>query len=214
MPLIRVTGPALADPGQRIAPERLSDLVGYCFEANGRAVAALCETLPVLTVSDDTHAVAIADVLEALALNSSTPPEVFRAWGDLLETSLVCFPFTSVDLLSTKATEGVSMDTLYVFIYRVPRNGLDEELAGKLLGLVVPVWSYLLIGTREPCHPWEDATSYSVCNDDIRQALVAHYGPTVAESLYRFLPVGQVTKVPVDCCEIRPCPSTPEGDSP
>lgn len=104
------------------------------------------------------------------------------------------------------------MATIYVFIYQAPRSGVHPELAKKLLGLVVPVWDYLLIGTQEALYPWEDATVYSVCNDDIREALVSHYGPNTAETLYPFLPVGQLTRVPVDCCEIRPCPPTTRGD--
>lgn len=102
------------------------------------------------------------------------------------------------------------MKTIYVFIYQVPRNGLAEDLAQKLLGIVVPVWGHLLIGTREPLYPWENATVYSVYNNDIRAALVAHHGPTVAEKLYPLLPIGQVTDIPVDCCETRPCPQPPQ----
>lgn len=106
MPHIRITGPALALPVERIAPERLLDLVGCVLEADGHAVAVLRQEYPDLPAEiDHTYAVAIADVLEALALKPSAHPDAVLAWGALIEGCLVYFPASSVEFDATR--EGV-----------------------------------------------------------------------------------------------------------
>lgn len=97
MPLIRIIGPALADPGQRIAPERLLDFVGCMLEADGQAVSVLRSLHPLFPTYKDTYAVAISDALEALALNAYFYPDAIIAWGALIESCLVYFPASSVE---------------------------------------------------------------------------------------------------------------------
>lgn len=106
------------------------------------------------------------------------------------------------------------MDDIRIFIYREPKNGLPKALARRLFGIQVRVRGYLLIATKEPKHS-EDALVYLVHNDDLRLALVERYGLAIAKRFYRrqSLPVGHVTKIPVDCCEVRTHPpTTTEGE--
>lgn len=97
---IRIIGPALADPTQRIRSERLLDFVGCTLEADGQAVAALRRLHPTLPNHHQTYGVAIADALEALALKPSIHPESISAWGGLIESCLVYFPASSVESLT------------------------------------------------------------------------------------------------------------------
>lgn len=99
------------------------------------------------------------------------------------------------------------MDDIRIFIYREPKNGLPKALARRLFGIQVRVRGYLLIATTEPKHS-EDALVYLVHNDDLRLALVERYRLASTEALYPLLPVGQVTRVQVDCCEVRTHPPT------
>lgn len=98
------------------------------------------------------------------------------------------------------------MDDIRIFICRTPKSRGREALAKRLFGISVRVRGYLLLATEEPTYPWEDRSIYLVHNDDLRDALAERYGPAVAKRFYQrqSLPVGHVTPVPVDCCEIIP----------
>lgn len=86
-------------------------------------------------------------------------------------------------------------------LIRLPTE--ERELFQRLLGLYLPIRSYLLISTYVPRRSGDEQT-YLVHNDDIWKALTAR-GPILdAERFRQDFPVGQVTRIPVDCCEIVP----------
>ncbi len=88
---------------------------------------------------------------------------------------------------------------ILVRVYRYPAS-LPIELSRAILNLILPVPGYLLVATTEPQHPGDECW-YRIRNIDIRDQLKSRF----QEEMTRFdsdLPIGQVTLIPIDCCEI------------
>lgn len=81
-----------------------------------------------------------------------------------------------------------------------PPVGLDTAFSYGLLGLTLPIQSYLLINTFEP-HRSGDEQIYLIRNDDIISALVNRDGAIEAARFRKNLPVGHVTQIPISCCK-------------
>lgn len=88
---------------------------------------------------------------------------------------------------------------LRIRIVRVPKG--KRRLFSKLLGLYLPVRSYLLVRTTEPCHSGDELV-YLVHNDDIWAALQARSHLHEGAWFKKHFPIGQVTCVPINCCEV------------
>lgn len=88
---------------------------------------------------------------------------------------------------------------ILVRVYCYPAS-LPIELSRAILNLILPVPGYLLVATTEPQHPG-DEDWYRIQNNDIRDRLRDRF----QEAAARFdddLPIGQMTMIPIDCCEI------------
>ncbi|MFA9261977.1 MAG: hypothetical protein ACEQSB_01270 [Undibacterium sp.] len=86
-----------------------------------------------------------------------------------------------------------------VRVYRYPAD-FPLELARAILNLILPVRGYLLVATTEPRHVG-DERHYRLLADDVREALEKKF-PNDASRYFSFLPIGQMLKIPVDCCEV------------
>ena len=89
--------------------------------------------------------------------------------------------------------------SIRVYAYPTP-DQVDPEIGTRLLNLVLPIPGHLLVATLEPHQPG-DELHYLVQNDDLYAVLVNRY-PDEAEMLRQIIPLGQVTKVPINCCEV------------
>lgn|GEM_PF-4412867 len=91
--------------------------------------------------------------------------------------------------------------SIYIRVYQYPApDELNPELRLLILNLLLPVRSYLLVGTLEPYRAG-DETVYLIDNDDLFMALSTRH-PNRIEELRPLIPIGQVTKVPISCCEV------------
>lgn len=96
---------------------------------------------------------------------------------------------------------------IFVRVYRYPAD-LPIELARAILNLILPVPGYLLVATTEPRHPGDECW-YRIPNDDIRAGLWHRFREGAAQ-YNRYLPMGQMTLILVDCCEAY----TPKENTP
>lgn len=88
---------------------------------------------------------------------------------------------------------------LRIRVFRIPKG--KKRLLGKLRGLYLPVRNYLLVRTLEPCHSGDELV-YLIHNDDIWAAFKARSHIHEGAWFKQRFPVGQVTPIPTNCCEV------------
>ena len=93
-----------------------------------------------------------------------------------------------------------------VRVYRYPPS-FPLEFAKALLDLVLPIPGYLLVATTEPQHAGDEHWYYFL-NNDIREVLEKQFRND-ASRYYGYLPLGQMTIIPIDCCDIEITPRPP-----